>query len=338
MIRKNDILTLHKYLIVFFTCLYFFEYYDYQNPEPPIVRIADPKFSLLGPYNATLPATDDVYRQLIDIKDFKFLLNPDPCKEYSSGLLLIVLVSSKPTNYQHRMVIRNTWGRKIDSTKVLFLLGEQNKSSGTFHDTYNESAIYGDVILGNFIDAYHNMTYKHVMGLKWVAHHCPAAKYVLKTDDDMVVNSHGLRMFLARQLSPWGARGLMTCQLLEHTLVQRSSRSKWRVSVEEFPDRYYPAYCAGWAILYSQDVVHKLLRIAQSIPQFWIDDVHITGTCAQMAGITVTPLKSLILTIPRAAVLTSLGPNFVSEFLFGPTDISPKRMTKIWKAIPSRVG
>ncbi|XP_053618659.1 beta-1,3-galactosyltransferase 5-like [Plodia interpunctella] len=328
--RRKFEISLHKFLLIFFTSLLAFDYYDSRNPQDPLVRIANPKFYLLGPHNTSLPPTGDVYNQLIDLKNFSFLLNPQPCKEYSEGLLLMVLVASRPSNYQNRMVIRNTWGRSTDFAKVLFLLGQ---STGNFQQTNNESAIYGDIVLGNFKDAYRNMTYKHVMGLKWIVHHCPTAKYVLKTDDDILVNSYELRRFLARELSPWGARGLMTCQGLDHSLVYRKG-SKWQVTVEEFPERYYPPYCAGWAILYSQDVVHRLLEAAQSLPFFWIDDVHITGTCAQKAGITMTPLTNLLMTWTRANLLTTLGPRFISgSFLFGPTDISPSKISKIWKVI-----
>jgi hypothetical protein len=240
--EKFDMLTLHKVLILLFSVMLLYDYYN--NTTPVIVRISNPKFSLLGPYNTSDYIVEDTYDRLINVKNFTFKINPQPCNEYSAGLLLVVIVSSKPTNYKNRMVIRNTWGRSVDSTKVVFLLGEPSKAADA-RKIRNESALYGDIVQGNFVDAYRNMTYKHVMGLKWVVHHCPVAKYVLKTDDDVVVNSHALRQFLARELSPWGAKGLITCQVLEHAQVQRSYRSKWRVSPKEYSDHYYPTYCAG---------------------------------------------------------------------------------------------
>lgn len=91
---------------------------------------------------------------------------------------------------------------------------------------------------------------------------------------------------------------------------------------------------SGWAILYSQDVVPKLLSVAQSIPYFWIDDVHVTGVIAEMVGVTRTPLSSLILSGKRMNLLTSLGPEYAGKFLFGPPDLSVDKVSKIWKAIP----
>lgn len=241
--ERLEMLTLHKVLFCIFGLILVYDYYHITTPR--IVRIPDPKFTLLDPNNVTdIIPVNDTYDQLINIKNFTFKINPQPCIDYPAGLLLMIIVSSRPTNFANRMLIRNTWGRSVDSTKVVFLIGEPRNTT-VAQKVLNESLVYGDIVQGNFGDAYRNMTYKHVMGLKWVAHHCPMAKYVLKTDDDMVVNSHALRKFLAKELSPWGARGLITCQVLVHAQVQRSSKSKWKVTPTEFSAQFYPTYCAG---------------------------------------------------------------------------------------------
>ncbi|KAJ0171194.1 hypothetical protein K1T71_013393 [Dendrolimus kikuchii] len=322
---------LHKIFIVLCTLLLIHKYF--YHSKNLVVRIKDPKFSLLGPFNTTKYVVDDIYDRLIDLKEFSFKINPQPCKNYLAGLLLVVIVSSNPNNYANRMIIRNTWGRSVDAVQVVYLVGESNNKTLS-EQIINESAIYGDVVQGAFIDAYKNMTYKHVMGLKWVSHHCPQAKYVLKTDDDVVVNSNALWQFLSRELSPWGAKGLITCQVLEHAPVQREANSKWKVTVEEFPLAFYPTYCAGWAILYSQDVVSRLLKEAQLTPYFWIDDVHITGVIAQKIGVARTPLSSLVLTQIRAGLLKNLGPQYAGQFVFGPPDLSVDKISQLWKAIP----
>ncbi|XP_075986984.1 beta-1,3-galactosyltransferase 5 [Anticarsia gemmatalis] len=329
--EKNEMLTLHK--ILFTICSISLLYKYYTTTVPTLVRIKDVKFSVLGPYNTTKIVVEDNYDQLIDIKNFAFKVNPQPCESYPTGLLLMVIVSSNPNNLENRKIIRNTWGRNLDSTKVVFLLGESENVT-VYNQVKDESMKYGDIVQGNFIDVYRNMTYKHVMGLKWVSHHCPTAKYILKTDDDVVVNSHELRRFLARELSPWGARDLISCQVLEHAKAQRTEKSKWRVTTEEYPLKYYPTYCAGWAILYSQDVVPRLLKTAQSTPYFWIDDVHITGVCAQKIGVARTTFTSLILTPNKVNLLTMLGPDYAGPFIFGPPDLSSERIKEIWKAIP----
>lgn len=241
-IEKLEMMTLHK--ILFIICALSLIYNYYNNTAPNIIRIKDPKFSMLGPFNTTQIVVEDNYTQLIDISNFTFKINPQPCKDYPAGLLLMIIISSNPNNRENRMVIRNTWGRNHDSTKVVFLMGEPENVT-VAQIIKNESMHYGDIVQGNFVDVYRNMTYKHVMGLKWVAHYCPTAKYVLKTDDDVVVNSREMSHFLARELSPWGAKDLITCQVLENARVQRSKKSKWKVTTEEYASAYYPTYCAG---------------------------------------------------------------------------------------------
>lgn len=219
--------------------------YKYYSSTDLVVRLKDPKFSLNNPY--TIGAnnkTKDLHEKLIDIKNFSFLINSQPCKEYPAGFLLLIIVSSNPSNNMNRMVIRNTWGKTDDSTKTVFLLGETENIANANRIKY-ESKEYGDIIQGTFTDSYRNMTYKHVMGLKWVAHYCPMAKYILKTDDDIVLNSQEMRKFLARELSPWGAKGLIACYVLEHGKADRNEESKWKVTTAEYPTLYYPTFCEG---------------------------------------------------------------------------------------------
>ena len=42
------------------------------------------------------------------------------------------------------------------------------------------------------MDTYENLTYKAVLGLRWIIDHCQQAKFVLKIDDDVQVKKVGL--------------------------------------------------------------------------------------------------------------------------------------------------
>lgn len=47
------------------------------------------------------------------------------------------------------------------------MLGAVNNES--LQNAINEeSERYHDLVQGNFVDSYRNLTYKHVMGLKWI--------------------------------------------------------------------------------------------------------------------------------------------------------------------------
>lgn len=185
---------------------------------------------------------------------------------------------------------RDTWGSEEnlsrDPMRVIFLLG--TVTDPTIQQRIEkENEMYHDIIQGNFVDSYRNLTYKHVMGLKWVTYFCRQARFVFKTDDDIFVDIFQLSSFLKDTFGQTGGvSNLMMCYLIHSPHVKRSQRSKWRVSFTEYPGRKYPTYCSGWGVLMSPDVVFKLYLLSSKVPYFWVDDVHITGTLASRVGIS----------------------------------------------------
>ena len=52
----------------------------------------------------------------------------------------------------------------------------------------DENQKFGDIIQGDFVDSYHNLSYKAIMGNLWAAEFCEQAEFVVKTDDDMFID------------------------------------------------------------------------------------------------------------------------------------------------------
>lgn len=82
---------------------------------------------------------------------------------------IVIIVHTARDHFAERYAIRETWG----SIKVykgwifhlVFLLGNDPASKLEFGDRLSEEAKqHGDIIMGNFIDSYRNLTYKHLMG------------------------------------------------------------------------------------------------------------------------------------------------------------------------------
>ncbi len=55
---------------------------------------------------------------------------------------------------------------------------------------------YGDLVQENFIDSYRNLTLKTLMGIRWASIHCSNAKFVVKIDDDVIINPFYLLNYL----------------------------------------------------------------------------------------------------------------------------------------------
>ncbi len=217
---------------------------------------------------------------------FKYLLNaPNVCK--NKDVFMIVYVHTAPSHYKRRMVIRQTWGNykyyKDVIVRVIFVMGLTIDKPQVQQALAFESEQYGDIIQEDFIDSYKNLTYKGVAALKWISNHCRNAKFVLKTDDDIFVNTFSLLRHL-KSLEAHGVnnKGLIMCLVWNRMKVMRTG--KWKVSEQDFKDSYYPTYCSGSAYTLSIDVAIKMHEVSYHVPFFWVDDFYITGLLPLKAG------------------------------------------------------
>lgn len=119
--------------------------------------------------------------------------------------------------------------------------------------------------------------------------------------------------------------------------IDRNIKSKWYVSPDEYPGKDYPNYCPGFTILYSVDAALKIYKAVQSIPYFWIDDVHVTGDANLVAKIPFPKSHELI---TKSEIRKDLidgklriedHPHFFGFFNIGDID-----MRKLWSLVECR--
>lgn len=279
------------------------------------------------------PSPVDDFHQLIDLTTFQFLLNVESCNNTEMPTLL-VLIHSAAQNLEKRNTIRETWGSYLrDKIKIVFLLGKidnLNAQSKLLQEQY----INNDLVQGNFVDKYRNITYKHVMAFKWVKYYCTDVNFILKTDDDVFINMPNLLKFLPALPTS----RLIFCDVMKQARAKRTWRSKWRVAYDEYAARVYPDYCAGWAILYTGDVALTLYDTAQKDRSyFWVDDVHVTGVVAQKAQIKHLPSDNWILEdkVSQKILLNNKWPNIYSpsKYLLGPYNTTPDTIRSLWNIL-----
>lgn len=229
--------------------------------------------------------------KLINLSNFEYLINQPSCFDYErlsasnarkTKLITVVLVHSAPNYTEKRRVVRETWGQKDPRSRILFVLGATNSTS-LQKKLIQENEQFHDLIQGNFLDAYHNMTYKHVMSLKWFNDNCPNVKFLFRADDDIFVNLPHVYSLLV-DIS--NLNNVIVCQRRNRAAVLRTF-TKWKVSKKDYNPDYYPPYCFGYAIFYTNDAASRLYQEAQRSPYFWIDDVHITGTLRNRLNIPI---------------------------------------------------
>ncbi|XP_017151020.1 beta-1,3-galactosyltransferase 5-like [Drosophila miranda] len=283
---------------------------------------------------------------LIDFGNFGYIIEQSPCESDTRGL---IIVHTAPNNHEKRSVIRETWGGVVHSAssgsppRLIFALGNIRNSS-LESAILEEHSQHGDLLQGNFMDTYSNITYKHLMALQWFNYHCNRAQFLLKVDDDIFVNTPTLLENL-RDPKPSNSSnrrlldgliqqrsGLLLCAKREGDRVARSYRSKWRASFKEYSDSRYPDFCPGFTVLYSPDVAKKLYAEAQRSPYFRLDDVHITGILSKRLHIPISDLSPYVMY--RGEMESVLKgeeiPTEQVEFLVSWHNLKPSQMRSLW--------
>ena len=210
----------------------------------------------------------------------KVLLNEqDLCKNKSVDIL--IYFHSKWDNFDKRVALRNTWANPNIfhdiSMRVLFILGRPENPNDQ-KKINAESRRYRDIIQGDFVDNFGNITRKSIMAIQWINQHCIKAKYILKADDDMFVNIFAVAEFLVTQI--YDKDKAIMCRLRHEgsSPIIRDRKNKWFVPKEIFPNRtHYPKHCSGYATLFTVNLIPELYRLSFKAPYFSVDDVYLFG-------------------------------------------------------------
>lgn len=263
-------------MCIFFICWFLAFQVFYSEEEDRKSTISDSlhltKSILLHKRGAENKSSDKV-QPLINFTDFEYLINQPSCSKYQhindekKKMITVILVHSAPNNTEKRQAIRDTWGQKDSRSRLFFVLGAVNLTS-LQNELLLENKQFQDLIQGNFIDTYQNLTYKHIMSLKWFKDNCPEVKFLFRTDDDIIINMQTVYKFMETNVKE--DNNTIICNY-----VDSEYRGKKKLTISEAD--FYPTNCYGYAIIFSNDVIGRIYREAQIEPYFWIDDKQFSG-------------------------------------------------------------
>ncbi|XP_069841541.1 beta-1,3-galactosyltransferase 4 [Dendropsophus ebraccatus] len=251
-----------------------------------------------------------------------FLLSP--ASACSSPPFLLILVTSAPSHRDRRDAIRQTWGSLSSATAsaslTLFMLAVP-KSPEERAALMHEAVTHRDIIQTNFTDSYRNLTLKTITGLTWALDKCRGARYVLKTDDDVFVNTVFLTQFLRAESG-----------------LQYMGRVHWRVSPYREPDHrhyispelyagnYFPPYCSGTGYILSHEAAGLIMEQLRSGPWPTVEDVYV-GILARAAGIAPRH-------VAKIAGSSSVPHNVCCyRTMFTSHGMTPKGMQEAWNML-----
>lgn len=203
--------------------------------------------------------------------------HPELCPALGARLRLLILVTSAPSHTAARDAVRLTWGhyKTRSDVALAFVLGAPPAALEPALE--REDAMYGDLVVGRSVDSYSNLTLKTLSMLEWADTYCPRAPRLLKTDDDMFINVPRLLKFLATRANAtrtiWG-------KLVRKSLPKRTTKSKYHVTVAQFPGAVFPDFLTGPAYLVTADCLRPLLAAAPAERYLRLEDVFVTGVLA----------------------------------------------------------
>ncbi|KAF4520285.1 hypothetical protein B566_EDAN010232, partial [Ephemera danica] len=178
-----------------------------------------------------------------------------------SEICIVYLIKSGLYNYEKREVIRKTWGNdtRLDEYKIkkVFMLGVNLTDSKAMEKTLEESATFGDMLIGDFEDTYYNLSIKAMMGVNWCREFCPHAKFYYRL--------YGGILFAGTSPIRYA--------------------HKWYVSESEYPYATYPAYINGIAFLANFAAFQAFYEASLVTRDCKFDDAYF-GYLSLKAGIT----------------------------------------------------
>lgn len=277
-------------------------------------------------------------RQPTKVNPFLHNIVMKPKSICANDTYMIILVHSFHPYSDKRMAIRETWGKVAqgnanwpnrtieDKMNLVFVLGT-HKQNGYNDKIRDEMEVYGDIVQGDFLDDYKNMTLKSLLGLKLVHEECPHTKFMLKSDDDMIVNLPYILKILHEKPYNWTMMGPIN----RGSKVYRSG--KWKLTKEQYPFYTFPQYEAGSAYVFTSDLAKPLYETAEYVPSFHIDDVYITGVLGRILNVTHELRKGF-------AYWTDKPPSscdILNETKIAGTKMTPAKMRMLWGQVEKGV-
>ena len=177
-----------------------------------------------------------------------FYLNPKEsiCEPNTKqSILFVTFVSVAPHFFAKRNLIRETWGNKNslhDEMRLVFSVGMSTNSTIN-KQIEDEFRLHKDIVqINHFTDSYFNLTTKIMYTFKWIRQYCTNAKYILRINDDVVVNKPALvNYFSSLNYKTNSIYGFA----IYGAAPKRDKTSKFYISYELYNNSRYNTYLEG---------------------------------------------------------------------------------------------
>lgn len=268
-------------------------------------------------------------RRLLNMNDFEYIISKK-CESNMKGSnstspSLVILIHTSPLHFESRKALRETWLYSDKRVLPYFMLGKTN-SKAVQNEIIKEEQKHHDLIQGNFIDSYYNLTYKHTMLLKWFSSECNNIKYLVKMDDDVLPN-------LPEVFSYLDYASTQNYSVIGGFFWGTTSREgKYKATQEQLKHNYIPESAWGPSIIYSSQFARDAYEKSHTTRIYWQDDIFVTGFIRQQLHIKLTDIRDRILDNEETHNFNENAANFsIPNFLFSGYALTADELYKIWK-------
>lgn len=197
----------------------------------------------------------------------------------SKDTYIFMYIVTECKQYNERMAVRLTWGKKITSATLKFIIGiDDNICKKTYN---NENRKYKDLLQINIYESFANETLFSLYALKYLNVLCPYSHYFIKLDVDTFIDFKSIinliKPFENLSYQFWGAEKQKWKRVNDNQKFKYSSP----ISVANFYNSLFPEngidVYSGFITIFSSDLPNILFNFSLSYPMLMrIDDQYIS--------------------------------------------------------------
>nr|CAD2128478.1 unnamed protein product [Meloidogyne enterolobii] len=214
----------------------------------------------------------------------------EPCK--GKQIKLLVLIMSRRETFYKRMGIRKSWAKDgHEGIIIRFVIGgpklKEENSTLLENKLQGEQKVYGDLIRYSIEDGYNNLHFKMGAAYQWQQKFCSNAEFVMKTDDDTIVDLPRLEFWIDKKARKDSEKGPAFFGVVYgKSKPIRDPRNKWYVPYEHFPGNLFPRYMQGASYFGNGKAIKLIMQHTKEAIGFNMDDILFTGTLAEIANVS----------------------------------------------------
>ncbi|KAL7071727.1 hypothetical protein ACQ4LE_009181, partial [Meloidogyne hapla] len=146
---------------------------------------------------------------------------------------------------------------------------------------------FDDLIIYDIDDSYRNLYLKVYVAFQWQQIFCSNTQYILKTDDDTIVDFDRLLWWIDNDFAHRVAKypASVFGGMIKKSTPIRNQDHRWYVSPVDFPNPIFPHYANGPTYLLTSKAVQAIMNATDNVHAFPIEDVLYTGILANLANV-----------------------------------------------------